>query len=541
MDHDFPLHNFLKPTQPNNIKTNDYKDLDLNSKPKNDIPQKEINEKQQRSFSDSELHEINSEILNCVKNLLPQEKFETFFVGNLHIKNITREEIQFAVTSNFIRKMIQDYYCTQLESSIEYVLGKKYKIALFTHSKPQPPGQSTNEVELVSEEDAKPAGYTIHKANSVKEMTFSINDLKPLNDDLEAKVQSRVIDYTDSASGSSGQAIDNKKTFDNFVVGPSNNLAHASAIAVSKNPGNVYSSLYFHGNSGLGKTHLLHAVANHIQEVQPSLKIYITTANDFMSEMINAIQAQNIQSFRKKYSEYVDVLMIDDIHELKNKPGTQNEFFHVFNELQRRKKQLIFTSDKDPKEITGIEDRIRTRLSSALVVEIQQPDFETRIAILKKKAMEEDIYLPDDVVNLIASCIKSNIRELEGSLIKLGAYSSVFNVDIDLETAKEQLKLNVEDEKKTVNMETITKTVSSYYKIPVPDIRSKARNKEITLARHVSMYFSYYIAKATLMEIGDYFGKRDHTSVMHGVNKIKMLQKTNQEFSQKLYEIESMF
>ncbi len=525
MDQNFPLGNFFSPNKNPGEKASNSSNLPAKDAISNNV--------QNSSFSTEELSAITSEVLAILRPQLGQEKFSAYFEGAFQAKSITRSEIEFIVPSQFTKKMISEYYLGDISRAIQSILGKEYEIVLSTVSSPV--------VFNAPKVDVKPVNspYSINKATSVKEMTFSINDLKPLGEDLQAKVEGTVFEKVESSSPF-GKTVDTKKTFDNFVVGPSNNLAHASSVAVTKNPGKVYSSLYIHGNSGLGKTHLLHAVANKISEDFPALKIYITTANEFMSEMIAAMKEQDIQSFRKKYSEMIDVLMIDDIHELKNRTGTQNEFFHVFNELQRKKKQLIFTSDKDPKDITGIEDRIKTRLSSALVVEIQQPDLETRIAILKKKAIEEDIYLPDDVVNLIASCIKSNIRELEGSLIKLGAYSSVFNVDIDLETAKEQLKLNEEDEKKTVNVETIAKTVSNYYKIPVPDIRSKARNKDITLARHVAMYFSYYIAKATLVEIGEYFGKRDHTSVMHGVNKIKTMQNKEESFAQTMYEIESL-
>jgi chromosomal replication initiator protein len=529
---EFPLNNFFSFDEEEEASDSNKKKIIEKVAPSNSA---EIT----NDFSLEELEEINSEVLSSLKKSISEEKYRAFFEGSLTVGSVTDSTITFLVPSSFIRKMINQYYMENLSESISNALGKRYQIVVNVL------GSSSEDKEELSQKPGNSSqienNYNVRRSNSVKGTSFSIsNDLMPSldNSSLEARVEEQFISKQDGLS-SFGKTVDAKKCFTNFVVGPSNNLAHASSVAVSKGPGEIYSSLYIHGNSGLGKTHLLHAIANKIGEDFPSHKIYITTANEFMSEMISAIQVKNIQSFRSKYSEQIDVLMIDDIHELKNKPGTQNEFFHVFNELQRKKKQLIFTSDKDPKEINGIEDRIRTRLSSALVVEIQQPDFETRIAILKRKAMEEDIYLPDDVVNLIASCIKSNIRELEGSLIKLGAYSSVFNVDIDLETAKEQLKLDIEDERKTINTETITKTVSSYFKIPVPDIRSKARNKEITLARHIAMYFSYYLAKSTLTEIGNYFGKRDHTSVMHGVNKIKGRNK-DREFSQTLYEIESL-
>jgi len=255
--------------------------------------------------------------------------------------------------------------------------------------------------------------------------------------------------------------------------------------------------------------------------------------------MVIAIQGNTISEFRRKYTELVDLLIIDDIHGLKNKSRTQAEFFYIFNELQSKGKQLVFTSDKSPKYIDGIEDRIRTRLSSALLIDIQQPDLETRIAILKKKAIEKDIYLDDDVINLIASCVKTNVRELEGNLVKLGAYSDLMNVDIDLEIAKKQLNINKDSDQKVITIESITKAVSGYYKLTMGDIKGKTRKKEIALGRHIAMYMAHKILKKTLEEIGEFFDNRDHSTVIHGIRKIDSMIKKDSALSQQIYEIES--
>jgi chromosomal replication initiator protein len=476
---------------------------------------------------------LNQEILNILKNLIGEEKFNTYFADTFKILEVRSELIICSVSTPFIKKVLEAQYLTSIKTALRNCLGKDFQIELVLAQEESTTQSQENAVLhpsiMLKNEDNSFDDYQIQKGKTVKETSFTLSDISPTTVSPEILKATAHNEY---------QQIDPKKHFDAFVVGPSNNLAHASAVAVAKNPGEIYQALYLYGNSGLGKTHLLHAIANHILQKNPQQRICITTATEFMSEMIHAIQEKAVPSFRKKYYETIDVLLIDDIHELKNREGTQNEFFHIFNELQRRKKQLVFTSDKDPKEITGIEDRIKTRLSSALVVEIQQPDLETRIAILKKKAIDKDIYLPDDVVNLIASCIKNNIRELEGSLIKLGAYSSIFKVDIDLQTAKEQLRISDDDQEKTINIDSIAKSVSQYFKIPVPDLKSKTRSKEITIARHIAMYMAYYLAKSTLAEIGNYFGKRDHTSVIHAVNKIKSLQKTDQIISKSLYEIE---
>src|SRR5690606_5475179 len=265
-----------------------------------------------------------------------------------------------------------------------------------------------------------------------------------------------------------------------------NNLAYATAKAVGENPGKSgkYPCLYLFSDSGLGKTHLLHAIANSILEHTPSSRINLLSARDFMREMISAYQQKNVEEFRRKYTEKTDVLMIDDIHELKDKEGTQNEFFHVFNELHNKGKQLIFTSDKSHKEITGIEERVITRLQWGLVLDIQRPDLETRIAILKSKATELDLFLHDDVINVMANSIKSSIRELEGGLIKLQAYSEVMNQEIDIELARELLALNSNQDSPAITIESIAKATAAFYKVSFADLKSKSRAKETAHARH---------------------------------------------------------
>ena len=300
-----------------------------------------------------------------------------------------------------------------------------------------------------------------------------------------------------------------------------------------------YPSIYIYSNSGLGKTHLLHAVANGIHEKFPSLTICLITAREFMKEMIDCIQNNTLNHFQKKYSERVDVLMIDDIHELENKHGTQNEFFHIFNELHNKGKQLIFTSDKSPKEINGIAERVRTRLQWGLVIDIQRPDLETRMAILKRKAYELDLFLSDDIIGLIAQNIKTSIRELEGSLIKLSAYSEVMKVDIDFEMVRDLLMLQDKHSEKKISLESITKATAQHFKIPLVDIKSKSRTKTVTKARHVAMYLSQKVNNAKLQEIGRFFGGRDHTSVMHGIKKISTSIKDDPVLSREVVQIEN--
>ena len=323
-------------------------------------------------------------------------------------------------------------------------------------------------------------------------------------------------------------------------------MAFVTMQAVSLEPSRPntpgrYPSIYIHSNSGLGKTHLLHSVANGIHEKFGDMTICLITARDFMKEMIDSIQNKTLHNFQEKYSEKVDVLMIDDIHELENKHGTQNEFFHIFNELHNKGKQLIFTSDKSPKEIDGIAERIRTRLQWGLVIDIQRPDFETRMAILKRKAYELDLFLSDDIISLIAQNIKTSIRELEGSLIKLSAYSEVMKVDIDIELVRELLMLHDKKNEKKITVDHVIKATSQYFKVQIVDIKSKTRTKSITKARHVAMYLSQKLTDSTLQEIGECFGGKDHTSVLHGIKKINEQVKVDPALSREVISIENSF
>jgi chromosomal replication initiator protein len=493
----------------------------------------------------NELETLNNEILNYLKTTISSEKFNAFF-ENLETKSLTQTQIEFSTPTPFIKTMITEYFSPFLDEAIQHNLGKPYKIIINT----QKHGIVKKDAPtfFINEEKTHPGKNIVSKATKQNsrptpiDTSFERNfhlDLIPTKEDLLSKVESKYIDHMQPDQH--GILIDPNKTFENFIIGPSNNIACATAKAVSSNPGKSgkYPSLYFYSNSGLGKTHLLHSVANAIKNQHPRLRICLITARDFMNEMINAIQNNNIANFRKKYSEKIDVLMIDDIHELKDKQGTQNEFFHIFNELHDKGKQLIFTSDKSPKEIAGIEERIKTRLQWGLVIDIQKPDLETKIAILKRKAYELDLYCTEDVITLIASSIKSSIRELEGALVKLSAFSDVMKMEIDTDIVKEQLNLKGADKRPT-DLEDIAKAVSQYFKIPLADLKSKARSKEITRVRHIAMYLSRKIVKSTQQEVGYFYGGRDHTSVIHAVNKISQQSKKEPYLANTILEIQNL-
>lgn len=509
-------------------------------KSENSISQNFNNNQHSSDFETKELTSITNEILEILRETISPNKYKAYFSSTFTVSSISEDKIEFTVTTNFIKKMIQEHYMDVLRHVVFDLFGSSYHIEIIV--------MKTQEVSKAREflnnfndstTDKKEADFKKEISTSEnKSPSFNLNTFTPTQNDIINEVNSKVIKHMND-SKHFGQKIDNNKTFENYIVGPSNNMAQAFAISVAKEPGNVYPQLYLYGNSGLGKTHLLHAICNFVAQTKPHLRICVTTANAFMSEMILSIQDKKDAQFRRKYTDLVDLLIIDDIHELKNKQRTQNEFFHIFNELQSKGKQLIFTSDKPPKEIDGIEERIKTRLSSALLIEVQQPDLETRIAILRKKSMERDIFLDDDVLNLIASCVKSNIRELEGSLIKLGAYSDLMKVDIDLEIAKEQLGLSEDSEEKIITIESIAKTVAKYFDIAIGDLRGKSRLKQITYSRHIAMYMTHKLLKSTLEEIGEYYSNRDHTSVIHGIKKVERMLKQDNQLAHKIYEIES--
>ncbi len=479
-------------------------------------------------FSSEELKSVTDALLDNIRNLITPNKFHAFFANTFTVSAINKNVVEILVTTNFIKTMIENQFPDIIKQGLLEILGQEFNISIQVLGVPTQ-NLNPNSDNILNSIKSK-------KNEPVRNASFFIDELEPTKEDLYKAIDSKVIEHNRDQNNTQ---IDLTKTFGNFVIGSSNNIGHALSLAVAKEPGKTYPALYIYGNSGLGKTHLIHAIANYIQNTKPNMRICLTSANRFMNELVEHFQENKSQEFKKKYTENTDVLIIDDIHFLKNKNSTQEMFFHIFNELISKGKQLVFTSDKTPKEIDGIEDRIRTRLSSALPVEIQQPDLETRIAILKKKAVEKDVYLSDDVVNLVAKCVKSNIRELEGCLIKLGAVTSILKVDIDLEVAKEHLKLNEElENQKHLTIETITKTVANYYKIPVGDIRGKAKTKELVLCRQIAMYLVYKMLKPTLKDNGHYFSGRDHSTVIHAIKTISERIKTDGQLAQQLLDIE---
>jgi len=311
-------------------------------------------------------------------------------------------------------------------------------------------------------------------------------------------------------------------TFENFVLGPSNKHAHAYSLAVAESPAKTYNPLFIYGGVGLGKTHLMQAICHHIKNnTQGAARICYITSEKFTNELIDAIQRHSTSAFRQKYRNSVDVLVIDDIHFIAGKESTQEEFFHTFNALHDAHKQIIISSDRPPKEISNLQDRLVSRFSWGLTTDIQPPDLETRIAILKKKIEREPVSVPDDVIYFIAQLIKTNIRELEGALIRTIAYSLLEEKPITSDLTKDVLKDLLNEPKKLVTVDFIQRCVAEEFGVSLFELKTKKRNKNIVLPRQVAMYLSRELTEMSLPEIGGFFGGKDHTTVLHSYNKIK--------------------
>ncbi len=308
--------------------------------------------------------------------------------------------------------------------------------------------------------------------------------------------------------------------FDNFVVGPSNRFAFAAAQAVAENPAKAYNPLFIYGPVGLGKTHLLQAITQEAQLKNPNLKICYISSEQFTNELINAIRHRSAESFRQKYRN-IDILLIDDIHFIAGKQSTQEEFFHTFNTLHDHRKQIIICSDRPPKEIAHLEERLVSRFAYGLITDIQPPDFETRVAILRKKTELEAVKVPDDVLLFIAQEIKTNIRELEGALIRVVAYALLDDKVITLNMAKQVLKDMVKETTKIISVEMVQKQVAAYFNVPTAELKTKRRHKNIVMPRQIAMYLSRKLTTHSLPEIGGAFGGKDHTTVLHAFKKIE--------------------
>ncbi len=365
------------------------------------------------------------------------------------------------------------------------------------------------------EESLDNQGYKNHRLNlSINKQIKKTKEIS--NEPIEEVKEKR---KTEDIKGIEIPNINPKYTFDTFVSGSSNQFAHAAALAVSNNPATTYNPLFIYGGVGLGKTHIIHAIGNQILKDNKSMKICYYSSEKFTNELINSLRHAKMDEFRNKFRS-IDILLIDDIQFIAGKKSTQEEFFHTFNALYESHKQIVVTSDKFPKEIPDLEERLRSRFEWGLIADIQAPDTETKQAILKMKADQNKIDIPEDVIYFLANSITNNVRELEGYLIRIGAYASLTATPINLEMAKTILKDILIEDSKEITIEKIQKTVAEHFQLKVSELKSSKRLKNLVFPRQIAMYICRKLTDLSYPEIGAKFGGKDHSTIIHAIKKI---------------------
>jgi chromosomal replication initiator protein len=364
----------------------------------------------------------------------------------------------------------------------------------------------------------------------VEQVTYEAQPVRGVRNQALAAVESI------AEPESQANALNQKFTFDSFVVGACNQFAHAAARSVATNPSRSYNPLFIYGGVGMGKTHLMHAIGRQLIDNFATMRVVYTSSEKFMNEMIACIRTDRMQHFHQRYRE-ADALLIDDIQLLGNKERTQEEFFHTFNELHDHQKQIVISSDSPPKDIPGLLERLRSRFEWGLMADIQPPDLETKMAILDKKSEEEGLRLPDDVRTFMASKTKSNVRELEGALVKLMAYSSLTGTPINLQMATQVLKHLVHVQDRKVTIDAIQKGVAERFQIKQSQLKEKSNTKKVVYPRQVAMYLVKELTDASLPEIGRAFGGKHHTTVIHSISKIEQLRQSDPDLNRLLHSL----
>lgn len=423
-------------------------------------------------------------------------------------------KVFFAAEHQFTANWVRDHYKREIEQAFSTVLG--------THCELQVDLKPKKTHDIAHENISEPL------QNAETSMHHS---------SLEPEIAPQTATSNETAVEES--QLDTRYTFENFVVGASNNFAYASAIAVAEQPGRLYNPLFLFSHPGLGKTHLLHAIGNHILKTNPKSRVKYVWAESLMNEFIESLQKKRMPEFRKKYRDTYDVILIDDIHSIAGKEGTEEEFFHTFNALYQSRRQIVMTSDRPPKEIEKLAERLRTRFEWGLVSPIAPPEIETRIAILKNKAEQDNIYLPDDVAMFLATYVKSNVRELEGTLIKLKAHASLMGAEISLEMAKHELQSFMPEEGSHYTIDSILQAVAKYYGLKLSEFKSESRVRSIALPRQVAMYLIRKYTPLNLKEIANYFGGKDHSTVLHAIKKIELALETDSKTRESVEAIQN--
>lgn len=427
----------------------------------------------------SELNELLTKAKELLKDETTKISYETW-IKNLEIQSADNGNIILLASSTFQKDAIESRYHDLLTNTFKFITNKDCSVTIVAKDEVQESNSSSS-------------------SNSI----------------------------LDTTSGYSNSTLNPKYTFDTFVVGNNNRFAHAAALAVAEAPATSYNPLFIYGGVGLGKTHLMHSIGNEILRKNRDSKILYVTSEKFTNQLINAIKDNKNEQFRTKYRN-IDVLLIDDIQFIAGKERIQEEFFHTFNTLHESGKQIIISSDRPPKDIQLLEDRLKSRFEWGLIADISNPDYETRLAILRKKAQLDNIIIDDEILSNIATRIDSNIRELEGTLNKLIAKSSLTNSPITMEMAEKAINDIVSQQDKVISSDFIQETVAKYFNISAKELKGSKRSNDIAFPRQIAMYLCRNVAQMSLPQIGKDFGKRDHTTVMHACNKIEQEIKENQ-------------
>ncbi len=433
--------------------------------------------------------------LVSLKDNINEQTYRTW-LEPIRLIEAGENSIVLGVPNKFFKNWVEEHYSDVICGTIESTSNKKLAVE-FIIVPEERQGNGNGEEEAAAEEEP---------SEEPKKHIFPFFFKKPMPSE-EARLNPRY-------------------TFDSFVVGPGNRFAHAAALAISESPAKAYNPLFIYGKVGLGKTHLMQAIGHHIVKNKPNLKFIYITSEKFTNQLIGAIQNRTTLKFRQMYRS-VDLLLIDDIHFIAGKESTQEEFFHTFNALYDAHKQIIVSSDRSPKDIPALEERLVSRFEWGLVTDIQPPDIETRIAILRKKADREGVAAPNEVTYFIAEKIKTNIRELEGALIRVAAYAKLVGRDISMDLVKEVLKDVLKETEKKITIELIQQKVAHYFDIRVSDLRNKRRTRAVVYPRQIAMYLSRDLTDSSLPEIGEQFGGRDHSTVIHAYDKINKDIKAN--------------
>ncbi len=430
------------------------------------------------------------------KDLNPQH-FSTW-IKPIRLVSIERDVVRIAVPNRFFLSWIRDNYADLIQETLSDIGAVSYQLQIEVarpaeeqQSEPSP-GKTAPAVEIKRPATTNPGVYNLNR----------------------------------------------KYTFASFISGSSNQFAYAAARAVASNPATTYNPLFIYGGVGLGKTHLINAIGNAILEENPDMRVCYYTSEKFMNELINSLRYAKMDEFRKKFRS-MDVLLIDDVQFIAGKERTQEEFFHTFNALYESHKQIVVTSDKFPKEIPGLEERLRSRFEWGLIADIQAPDVETKQAILKMKAEQNGIDLPENVALFLANSVSSNIRELEGYLVRLGAYASLTSTPITLAMAREVLKNILVEKRRELSIEEIQKTVATHFGIKVSDLKSAKRLKALVLPRQVAMYLCRQLTSCSYPDIGDKFGGKDHSTIIHAIKKIESKMAEDMQLSATVASIRS--